>query len=118
MQKWLKIAVGVLWALLLVCLAGAGEVYASEEQTTGTIAIQLPEDADGIELTLYRVAEYENGSFTFLEAYAASGITIENLNDSSQAQAAALELEAYASALAAADAKNAEEEDTSGSESG
>jgi len=118
LQKWQKIAVRVLWALLLFCLAGTGAAFASEEQTTGTIAIQLPEAADGIELTLYRVAEYENGSFTFLEAYAASGITIENLNDSSQAQAAALELEAYAAALAAEDAKNAEDEKASGAGSG
>ncbi|MCD7743941.1 MAG: hypothetical protein LUI13_01395 [Lachnospiraceae bacterium] len=92
----------VLFALMLsvLVLAGAAApVHASAEQTTGKVEIQLSDSASGIELTLYKVGDYENGSFIFTDIFAQSGVEISDLNNSSEAQTAAQALAAYAETL-------------------
>ncbi|MCD8015746.1 MAG: hypothetical protein LUG99_21795 [Lachnospiraceae bacterium] len=110
----------VLSVMVFSALAVAGPVnpvHASAEQTTGTVEIQLPESASGIELTLYQVGEYENGSYVFTETFAQSGVEISDLNNSSEAQTAAQALAAYAKTLSSEGSTSAENS-VSGSTSG
>ncbi|MCD7885876.1 MAG: hypothetical protein LUI87_19635 [Lachnospiraceae bacterium] len=89
---WRKILVGVmLFAAVLGVPFGA-----SAEQSAGTLTVQLPSSASGIELTLYRVADFDGGNYVFTSVFSGSGVSITNLNDSSEAQMAAVELAEFA----------------------
>ncbi|MCC8046560.1 MAG: hypothetical protein LIP12_13875 [Clostridiales bacterium] len=91
---WRKMLVGVM--LFAAILSVSSGVFA--EEMTGTLNVQLPSSASGIELTLYRVADYDGGNYVFTSAFSDSGITITDLNDSSEAQGAAWDLADYAAA--------------------
>lgn len=87
----------ILAALLLisVCLP-AGKAQA--EQQTGSIALQLPENPGNAELSLYKVAVYEDGVFSLTSDFAASGagITAAGLNNTQEVEALAEKLTAFA----------------------
>ncbi|MCC8106951.1 MAG: hypothetical protein LIO99_13290 [Clostridiales bacterium] len=85
--------------LLAVTVVTAGLpaiAEASDAQTMGTIQVQLPSEASGIKLTLYKVADYDNGSFVYTGEFADSGVVISDLNNSTEAQEAAAALAEYA----------------------
>ena len=78
----------LLWVLCLL----PGRAKAQE----GSVTLQLPETAKGIELTLYAVADYDGSGYVFRDSFRGSGFSFENLNDATQAQEAAEKLAAYA----------------------
>ncbi|MCC8137738.1 MAG: hypothetical protein LIO76_06675 [Clostridiales bacterium] len=87
----------------LVILMTAVTVFAmpalfarASDTQTGTLEVQISSDAEGIGLTLYKVADYNNGSFVYTEEFAKSGVVISDLNNSTQAQEAAAALAEYA----------------------
>lgn len=85
----------ICWLLMLLLMAGVS-VQADEIVERGSIALQLPQNAEGVELTLYSVAEYRDGVYLYEEAFADSGIVISDLNDAEQVQKAAESLAAFA----------------------
>ena len=74
----------LLWVLCLL----PGMAKAQE----GSVTLQLPETAKGIELTLYVVADYDGSGYVFRDSFRSSGFSFENLNDAAQAQEAAEKL--------------------------
>lgn len=86
------------WCFLIVMAALCvwmipGTVYAGEK---GSIELQLPGQAAGVEMTLYTIAEFQNGNYIYKPDFADSGLVIDDLNDAAQAQAAANQLASYA----------------------
>jgi len=79
--------------LLSVCLP-AGKAQAEEQK--GSIELQLPKAEENLQMVLYKVAEYQDGQFVFLEDFADSGIQIADLNNAEEAQAAAKNLADFA----------------------
>lgn len=65
-------------------------------EKTGSIQLQLPENQEGLEMILYKVADLKDGKFILSSDFAKSGVSIANLNDSQEAQAAAQDLTAFA----------------------
>lgn len=90
-----RTVVSALSILLLLCVLTA-QVFAAvpDLNRTGSISITMTyrgEVVPGGSLTLYRVAEIQKKnsadySYALLEAYAASGVSLENLNDSALAK--------------------------------
>jgi uncharacterized surface anchored protein len=88
-KVWLSaVAAALIWTALL-CLTVCA-------QTTGSIELQLPKDSQGVEMTLYAVASFDQGNYTYLEEFEAASLTIDDLNDDAQAKAAAEHLAVYA----------------------
>lgn len=85
---------GMFLLLLLVCSRTV--VSAAEDQKKGSVTLQLPKEAEGVEISLYTIAVQEKGGFVFTEPFASAGIVIENLNDAALAQKAAQDLAGYA----------------------
>lgn len=92
-KKLLK--AGALWCLVFAMVfLFRGTALA---RTTGSVKLQLPQkEAEGIELTLYQVAELENEGYIFCKEFADIGLVITNLNDAAQAQEMADKFADYA----------------------
>ena len=109
MKKFLEKA-GVILSLLvlivfLVTGKGASSVWgassgAEDSEKKGSITLQLSADSTGVEITLWKVADYQDGKYIFSNGFEKSGITIANLNDAGEAQKAADSLTSYAVAQA------------------
>lgn len=86
---------GALWCLLFaMAFMFKGAAFA---RTTGSIELQLPQkEAEGVELTLYQVAELENEGYIFCKEFADIGLVITNLSDAAQAQEMADKFANYA----------------------
>jgi len=90
-----RTVISTLSILLLLCVLSA-QVFAAtlDVNRTGSVSIAMKHEGTvvpGGSLTLYRVGSVavKNGatySFTLVDAYAASGVSLDNLNDSSLAQ--------------------------------
>ena len=87
-----KNIMGCVLALMLV-LTGAAGVFAGEN--AGSIELQLPEGYEGVEMTLYPVAQNVNGSFVCSGDFADSQIVIPDLNQADKLQNVAEQLAAY-----------------------
>ena len=86
-------AIGLL--LTVVCFTSLISVNAAED-TTGSLKVTVCTDAEGIQTTLYDVADYINGKYEFNESFKESNVSLENLSDSNTAKSSALALEDYA----------------------
>lgn len=82
---WLAMAVMVIFTSLP---AGAAD--------TGSITLQLPSGAADVEMTLYAVAEFQDGGFIYCDEFQDCGITIEDMGDSQAVGEAAEVLARYA----------------------
>lgn len=80
---WKKFAVVLVLAVcVLLPSAGAGASSAA-----GSVYLQLPEEAKGVEFTLYRVADYqESGGFTYTGAFQGCSVSLAGIKDAQQAQ--------------------------------
>lgn len=89
------IAAWLLAALMLisVCLPARG-IQATEQ--TGSVELQLPKGMKDLQMVLYSVADYKDGSFIFSKDFAECNIQITDLNNNEEAQAAAKKLVEYA----------------------
>ena len=83
-------------AWVIFCAAAQHQGLAVQAQESGSIELQLPAQAAGAELTLWRVAQARNGAFFYEDAFAESGIAIADLSDTTAAQEAAEALASYA----------------------
>lgn len=84
-------------SLAVLCALVLGSGMVSCAQGKGTLSLQLPKDAAGAELMLYTVALLEDdGSYTYCDGFADSGITVTDLNDTAAAEEAAQKLAVYA----------------------
>lgn len=113
--------VGVILSLLvltvlLVTGKGTASVWGAssggdDSGKKGSITLQLSADSTGVEITLWKVADYQDGKYIFSNGFEKSGITITNLKDAGEAQKAADSLAAYAAAqgIQAADIKTVDE---------
>lgn len=83
--------------MLSVCLP----VLAAQAETgvKGSVRLQLPKGQENLEMMLYQIADYQDGSFIFHRKYADSGVPVTDLNDSAAAQAAAEKLADYAAEI-------------------
>lgn len=89
---------GMAWCLVLMMIITAYLpvlAWGAQEQA-GSIQLQLPVGQDSLEMMLYSVADYADGSYIISEDFAESGITISDLNNSKETQEAAEKLAAYA----------------------
>ena len=78
--------------ILLLMLAAVWLLWPSESlkaEETGSMEIQFGTEAAGIEMTLYQVAPYADGSFVYDGAFAGCGVSLEGLDDAQAAQNAA-----------------------------
>lgn len=75
----------VLASLALALLFSFG-AFAGEEPDSGSLKVQLPEYAEGVELTAYQVATFDGGYFTYLDDFAGDGLEDMDLNDSEQVE--------------------------------
>lgn len=83
--------------LAILCALVLGFGMTSFAQDKGTLSLQFPKDAAGAELVLYTVALLEDdGSYTYCDGFADSGITVTDLNDTAAAEEAAQKLAVYA----------------------
>lgn len=89
-NNWIK--TGFIWCLfiLLACLP----VQAAEPK--GSITLQLPVQAAGVEVTLYTIADFQDGNYVYRPEFADSGLVIHDLRDTDQAQKAAEQWALYA----------------------
>lgn len=85
---------GVMWCLLFVMTFWLRE--SAFARTTGSIVLSLPQEAAGVELTLYRIAELEDEGYLYCEDFSGCGFVITDLNDSAAAQEMAAWLADYA----------------------
>lgn len=84
-------------SLAVLCALVLGSGMVSCAQGKSTLSLQLPKDAAGVELMLYTVALLEDdGSYTYCDGFADSGITVTDLNDTAAAEEAAQKLAVYA----------------------
>ena len=103
MKKILEKA-GIILSLLLFTVLlslGSGTVARGTSLETakgkqGSITLLLSKDAKGVEITLWKIADYQNGNYVFSNGFENSGVRITNLKDAGEAQAAADTLTAYA----------------------
>ena len=104
MKKILEKA-GIILSLLLFTVLlslGSGTVVRGTSLETakdgkqGSITLLLSKDAKGVEITLWKIADYQNGNYVFSNGFENSGVRITNLKDAGEAQAAADTLTAYA----------------------
>lgn len=72
----------------------------SAAETTGRIKLELPAEAEGVEMTLYRIGETENGAFLYSGDFAECGIELPAFDDAAALEKAAKELGQYAAAHA------------------
>ena len=70
---------------------------ASREQATdqGSIELQLPKEAAGVEISLYQIALLSNDGYTICDVFDGCEFEIADLNDNKAAQEAAKQLAAY-----------------------
>lgn len=91
----------VLFALLLITGKEISPVWGAASEDSGgdkkgSITLLVSKDASGVELTLWKVADYQDGKYILANGFENSGISVANLNDASQAQEAADQFTAYA----------------------
>lgn len=86
------------WCMaLLMIFSVCLPVWAEEaDQQKGSVQLQLPAGQDHLEMTLYSVADYSDGSYLFSPDFAKSGIAVTDLNNSEETQEAAQKLAEYA----------------------
>lgn len=75
--------------LVLMLVLPMGSVQA---QTSGTIELHFGEDALQVEMTLYSVADYVDGSFQYHGAFEGCGISLEGVVDAEEAEHVAQQL--------------------------
>ena len=63
---------------------------------SGSVELRVPEAGEGVQITLYRVAEAENGTYAYVDAFAECGVRISDMNNNEQMQEAAVALAAFA----------------------
>ncbi len=104
MKKILEKA-GIILSLLLFTVLlslGSGTVVrgtslgTAKDGKQGSITLLLSKDAKGVEITLWKIADYQNGNYVFSNGFENSGVRITNLKNAGEAQAAADTLTAYA----------------------
>ena len=79
-----------IFALLLLCGVSA------QAASAGSIKLLLPENAKGVKLNLYKLADMNSsGSFVWKEAFAELSSLPEDLNNAAEAQQAATEIGSY-----------------------
>lgn len=95
LRKRNKIWLGVLLLLAVWVFLPALHTRA---EGVGSVEVLLPQEASGIEITLYRVADYksEEQCFVFCGVFENCGISLGNFEDAMQAQKAAEQLAALA----------------------
>lgn len=79
---------------LLLCFSviQAQAAQTESEGKTGSIELNLPENTESVQMTLYTVADYKNQSFVFRKEFSDSGIDKIDLNDSQAVIQAAVKL--------------------------
>ena len=94
-KKCLTAAVIGCMAMVFTMIFMMAAAVSAEEMQTGSIHLQLPQEAQGVEMKLYSIGKMEEDYFVYNEDFAGSDVEILNLNDTAQAQEAAEKLEAY-----------------------
>lgn len=89
-KLWFVPVLMVLWLVF-------GVLNVSAEQPKGSVELHLP-PVDGVEMTLYPVAERQGDSFVCSGTFVDCGIAIPKLEDAVAVQNAAEQLTAYAGA--------------------
>lgn len=86
---------GALWCLLFaMAFLFKGTAFA---RATGSVELRLPQkEAEGVELTIYQVAELENEGYIFCKEFAGVGLIVTDLSDAAQAQEMADKFADYA----------------------
>lgn len=88
-------------AILFCCLMVMTVIPVKAAEATGSVSIQLSQEAAGVNITLYQVAVQKEDGLYFTETFANSGVTLENLSGAEETQQAADALATYAAAQAA-----------------
>ena len=92
MKKILEKA-GIILSLLLFTVLlslGSGTVVRGTSLETakdgkqGSITLLLSKDAKGVEITLWKIADYQNGNYVFSNGFENSGVRITNLKDAGE----------------------------------
>lgn len=87
---------GLILLMMLAAVWLLWPVRPLRAEETGSIEIQFGAEAAGIEMTLYPVATYTDGSFVYDGVFAGCGVSLEGLDDAQAAQNAAEQLAALA----------------------
>lgn len=88
-------------AILFCCLMVLTVLPVKAAEATGSVTIQFSQEAAGVNLTLYQVAEQGTDGLNFTEAFANSGVTLEKLSTAEETQQAADALAACTAAQTA-----------------
>lgn len=80
--------------LTVVCFTSLSAVSAAEQ--TGSLEVTVCTEANGIQTTIYDIADYVNGEYEFNVDFKESNVNLENLSDSKSAKSAAVDLQEYA----------------------
>lgn len=88
-------------AILFCCLMVLAAMPAEAAEATGSVTIQLSQEAAGVNITLYQVAEQRTDGLDLTEAFANSGVAPEKLSTAEETQQAADALAACAAAQTA-----------------
>lgn len=81
--------------LLLVCLLLL-TILPVKAETAGSIAMQLSSGTTGIEMTLYKIAEYTDGEYVWTEEFQKCGIRMEQLSEAKNISQITETLQKYA----------------------
>lgn len=85
-----------LMLMLLVIPRQTALADGTDTDPKGSIEIELPETGEGVELTLYKIADYVNGTYEYSTDFAGSGVSVGSLGDNEETREAAEKLAAYA----------------------
>lgn len=85
MKKIMKKIMVLSLTLIAVCFTSVFGVYAADSQS-GSFTIKVCSEAEGAELTLYNIADYENAEYFINDDYADLGIDLNALKNSDDAE--------------------------------
>ncbi len=85
-KKNLKKYILILASALAVLLLGAG---AGAESVAGSITLQFPEETQGVDISIYTVADYRDGAFVYRPEFEGCGIDLTGIREAEEAQQAA-----------------------------
>ncbi|MGN0469427.1 MAG: hypothetical protein ACI4GV_00755 [Acutalibacteraceae bacterium] len=94
MRKFMSKIMAVGLMLAAICCSSVLSVFAADSQS-GSFTIKVCPEAEGAELTLYNIADYENSEYFLNDEFASVGVDLNGLKNSDDAGKAIDTLQKY-----------------------